>query len=53
MFYAVRFFLGFLSVSTETVLVVALSRKYGRRIALYALAMLCLASGCFFASTSK
>ncbi|XP_057457385.1 dol-P-Man:Man(6)GlcNAc(2)-PP-Dol alpha-1,2-mannosyltransferase [Lotus japonicus] len=51
-FYAVRFFLGFLSVSTETVLVVALSRKYGRRIALYALAMLCLASGCFFASTS-
>ncbi|CAK8535009.1 unnamed protein product [Lathyrus sativus] len=51
-FYAVRFFLGFLSVVTETVLVVALSRKYGKRLASYTLAMLCLASGCFFASTS-
>lgn len=53
MFYAVRFFLGFLSVATETVLVVALSRKYGKRLASYTLAMLCLTSGCFFASTSK
>ncbi|XP_061363407.1 dol-P-Man:Man(6)GlcNAc(2)-PP-Dol alpha-1,2-mannosyltransferase [Gastrolobium bilobum] len=51
-FYAVRFFLGLLSVFTETVLVVALSRKYGKRLACYALAMLCLTSGCFFASTS-
>ncbi|CAJ2659647.1 dol-P-Man:Man(6)GlcNAc(2)-PP-Dol alpha-1,2-mannosyltransferase [Trifolium pratense] len=51
-FYAVRFFLGFLSVVTETVLVVAVSRKYGKRLASYTLAMLCLASGCFFASTS-
>lgn len=53
MFYAVRFFLGLLSVLTDTVLVVALSRKYGKRLATYALAMLCLTSGCFFASTSK
>ena len=52
-FYAVRLFLGLLSVITETVLVVALSRKYGKRLASYALAMLCLTSGCFFASTSK
>lgn len=51
-FYAVRFFLGLLSVVTETVLVVALSRKYGKRLASYSLAMLCLTSGCFFASTS-
>ncbi|KAF7836649.1 dol-P-Man:Man(6)GlcNAc(2)-PP-Dol alpha-1,2-mannosyltransferase [Senna tora] len=51
-FYAVRLFLGLLSVITETVLVVALSRKYGKRLASYALAMLCLTSGCFFASTS-
>ncbi|EXC18480.1 Dol-P-Man:Man(6)GlcNAc(2)-PP-Dol alpha-1,2-mannosyltransferase [Morus notabilis] len=51
-FYAVRLFLGLLSVITETVLVVALSRKYGKRLASYTLAMLCLTSGCFFASTS-
>jgi hypothetical protein len=51
-FYAVRLFLGLLSVITETVLVVALSRKYGKRFACYTLAMLCLTSGCFFASTS-
>ncbi|XP_062096845.1 dol-P-Man:Man(6)GlcNAc(2)-PP-Dol alpha-1,2-mannosyltransferase [Humulus lupulus] len=51
-FYAVRIFLGVVSVITDTVLVVALSRKYGKRLASYTLAMLCLASGCFFASTS-
>lgn len=51
-FYAVRIFLGLLSVVTEAALVVALSRKYGKRLALYTLAMLCLTSGCFFASTS-
>ncbi|RYR68281.1 hypothetical protein Ahy_A03g014772 isoform A [Arachis hypogaea] len=51
-FVAVRLFLGLLSVITETVLVVALSQKYGKRLASYALAMLCLTSGCFFASTS-
>ncbi|KAI9086017.1 hypothetical protein K1719_032100 [Acacia pycnantha] len=51
-FYAVRLFLGLLSVASETVLVVALSRKYGKRLASYTLAMLCLTSGCFFASTS-
>lgn len=51
-FYAVRVFLGFLSVITEATLVVALSRKYGKRLASYTLAMLCLTSGCFFASTS-
>ncbi|KAL6999618.1 mannosyltransferase [Sarracenia purpurea var. burkii] len=51
-FYAVRIFLGLLSVITEAALVVALSRKYGKRLASYALAMLCLTSGCFFASTS-
>lgn len=52
-FYAVRIFLGLLSVITEATLVVALSRKYGKRLASYALAMLCLTSGCFFASTSE
>ncbi|PKA51648.1 Dol-P-Man:Man(6)GlcNAc(2)-PP-Dol alpha-1,2-mannosyltransferase [Apostasia shenzhenica] len=51
-FYTVRLFLGLISAITETVLVVALSRKYGRRLATYTLAMLCLTSGCFFASTS-
>ncbi|XVF78798.1 hypothetical protein PTKIN_Ptkin14bG0166100 [Pterospermum kingtungense] len=51
-FYAVRLFLGFLSVISDATLVVAVSRKYGKRLASYALAMLCLASGCFFASTS-
>ncbi|KAF8391230.1 hypothetical protein HHK36_023532 [Tetracentron sinense] len=51
-FYAVRLFLGLVSAMTETALVVALSRKYGKRLASYALAMLCLTSGCYFASTS-
>ncbi|XP_028056503.1 dol-P-Man:Man(6)GlcNAc(2)-PP-Dol alpha-1,2-mannosyltransferase-like isoform X1 [Camellia sinensis] len=51
-FYAVRIFLGLLSVITEAALIIALSRKYGKRLACYALAMLCLTSGCFFASTS-
>ncbi|PIN16567.1 Mannosyltransferase [Handroanthus impetiginosus] len=51
-FYAVRIFLGILSVIADAALVVALSRKYGKRLASYTLAMLCLASGCFFASTS-
>uniref|UniRef100_A0A5B7AZE9 Mannosyltransferase n=1 Tax=Davidia involucrata TaxID=16924 RepID=A0A5B7AZE9_DAVIN len=51
-FYAVRIFLGLLSVITEATLVVALSKKYGKRLATYTLAMLCLTSGCFFASTS-
>ncbi|KAM7250828.1 hypothetical protein ACFE04_022711 [Oxalis oulophora] len=51
-FFAVRLFLGFISVVTDSILVVALSRKYGKRLAAYALAMLCLTSGCFFASTS-
>uniref|UniRef100_A0A0E0FIC9 Mannosyltransferase n=1 Tax=Oryza nivara TaxID=4536 RepID=A0A0E0FIC9_ORYNI len=51
-FYSVRIFLGLISTITETVLVVALSRKYGKRLACYVLAMLCLTSGCFFASTS-
>lgn len=53
MFYAVRIFLGFVSVIADATLVVALSRRYGKRLASYALAMLCLTSGCFFASTSK
>lgn len=51
-FYAVRFFLGLLSVIADTCLVIALSKKYGKRLASYTLAMLCLTSGCFFASTS-
>ncbi|KAK6946635.1 GPI mannosyltransferase, partial [Dillenia turbinata] len=45
-FYAVRLFLGLLSVIVDTVLVIAVSRKYGKRVASYALAMLCLTSGC-------
>lgn len=52
-FYAVRIFLGLISAATDAALVVALSRKYGKRLASYALAMLCLTSGCFFASTSR
>ncbi|GAA0166602.1 glycosyltransferase [Lithospermum erythrorhizon] len=51
-FYAIRIFLAMISVVVDAALVVAVSRKYGKRIASYALAMLCLASGCFFASTS-
>ncbi|KAH6795756.1 hypothetical protein C2S51_036742 [Perilla frutescens var. frutescens] len=51
-FYVMRVFLGVLSVIADAALVVALSRKYGQRLASYTLAMLCLASGCFFASTS-
>ncbi|XP_031106851.1 dol-P-Man:Man(6)GlcNAc(2)-PP-Dol alpha-1,2-mannosyltransferase [Ipomoea triloba] len=51
-FYSIRIFLGLLSVITESALVVALSLKYGKRLASYTLAMLCLTSGCFFASTS-
>ncbi|KAK1321438.1 Dol-P-Man:Man(6)GlcNAc(2)-PP-Dol alpha-1,2-mannosyltransferase [Acorus calamus] len=51
-FYAVRLFLGLISTASDTMLIVALSRRYGRRIASYTLAMLCLTSGCFFASTS-
>ncbi|KAJ9153512.1 hypothetical protein P3X46_026941 [Hevea brasiliensis] len=51
-FYAVRLFLGLISVVADATLVVVLSRKYGKRLASYALAMLCLTSGCFFASTS-
>ncbi|KAL4280533.1 hypothetical protein GQ457_03G024560 [Hibiscus cannabinus] len=51
-FYAVRIFLGLLSVISDATLVIAVSRKYGKYLAFYALAMLCLASGCFFASTS-
>ncbi|GAV91922.1 Glyco_transf_22 domain-containing protein [Cephalotus follicularis] len=51
-FYAVRLFLGLLSVVADATLVIALSRKYGKRLASYLLAMLCLTSGCFFASTS-
>ncbi|PKU82316.1 dol-P-Man:Man(6)GlcNAc(2)-PP-Dol alpha-1,2-mannosyltransferase [Dendrobium catenatum] len=51
-FYKVRLFLGLISTITETVLIVALSRKYGKRLATYTLAMLCLTSGCFFSSTS-
>lgn len=51
-FYAVRIFLGLLSVISEAALVVALSRKYGKRLACYTLSLLCLTSGCFFASTS-
>ncbi|CAO2836224.1 unnamed protein product [Amaranthus hypochondriacus] len=51
-FYVVRLFLGLISVVTDAFLVVAISRKYGKRLACYTLAMLCLTSGCFFASTS-
>uniref|UniRef100_A0A7N1A7V4 Mannosyltransferase n=1 Tax=Kalanchoe fedtschenkoi TaxID=63787 RepID=A0A7N1A7V4_KALFE len=51
-FVAVRLFLAFLSVVSDSVLVIALARKYGNRLASYTLAMLCLTSGCFFASTS-
>ncbi|KAK8579282.1 hypothetical protein V6N13_142495 [Hibiscus sabdariffa] len=50
-FYAVRIFLGLLSVISDATLVIAVSRKYGKYLAFYTLAMLCLASGCFFAST--
>ncbi|CAI9088795.1 OLC1v1023226C1 [Oldenlandia corymbosa var. corymbosa] len=51
-FYAVRIFLALISVVADAALVVALSKKYGKRLATYTLAMLCLTSGCFFASTS-
>ncbi|XP_042401253.1 uncharacterized protein LOC121991306, partial [Zingiber officinale] len=51
-FYSVRLFFGLISTITDTYLVVALSRKYGKRVAWYTLAMLCLTSGYFFASTT-
>ncbi|KAJ6830032.1 dol-P-Man:Man(6)GlcNAc(2)-PP-Dol alpha-1,2-mannosyltransferase [Iris pallida] len=51
-FYAVRLFLGLISTITESILVVALSRRYGKRLGTYTIAMLSLTSGCFFASTS-
>ncbi|XP_020244579.1 dol-P-Man:Man(6)GlcNAc(2)-PP-Dol alpha-1,2-mannosyltransferase [Asparagus officinalis] len=51
-FYSVRLFLGLISTITESALVVALSRKYGKRMGSYTLALLCLTSGSFFASTS-
>ncbi|OMO92453.1 GPI mannosyltransferase [Corchorus olitorius] len=44
-FYVVRLFLGFLSVISDATLVVVVFRKYGKCLASYALAMLCLASG--------
>ncbi|KMZ70005.1 hypothetical protein ZOSMA_200G00080 [Zostera marina] len=37
----------------HSVLVLALPRKYGKRLASCTLAMLCLTSGCFFTSTSN
>jgi hypothetical protein len=50
-FYSVRLFLGLISTITETILVVAISRKYGKRIACCILEIPCLTSGCFLAST--
>ncbi|KAH9309168.1 hypothetical protein KI387_037079, partial [Taxus chinensis] len=52
LFYLVRLILGFTSAISETVLVVALSSKYGRRLAITTLFLLAFSSGCFIASTS-
>ncbi|GLJ37297.1 hypothetical protein SUGI_0756550 [Cryptomeria japonica] len=51
-FYLVRLFLGFASAVSDTALVVAVSSKYGRRLAITTLFLLAFSSGCFIASTS-
>uniref|UniRef100_A0A0D6R9T7 Mannosyltransferase n=1 Tax=Araucaria cunninghamii TaxID=56994 RepID=A0A0D6R9T7_ARACU len=51
-FYLVRLVLGLASTISETALVVALSAKYGRRLAITTLFLLAFTSGCFIASTS-
>ena len=52
MFYSLRLALGLMSASTEATLVMAANRKYGARVGTYTLALLCVSSGCFNASTS-
>lgn len=51
-FYTVRLALGILSAVSEAALVVAISQRYGKRLAAYTLMLLCFTSGCFSASTS-
>eukprot|EP01018_Ginkgo_biloba_P000017 Gb_07978 [translate_table: standard] len=51
-FYLVRLILGLLSATSETALIVAVSSKYGRRLAITTLFLLSFSSGCFIASTS-
>ncbi|KAG0576973.1 hypothetical protein KC19_5G122400 [Ceratodon purpureus] len=51
-FYTVRLALGLLSASTEATLVEAANQKFGARVGMYTLMLLCVSSGCFNASTS-
>lgn len=52
MFYSVRLALGLLSASTEATLVDAANKRFGPRVGMYTLMLLCVSSGCFNASTS-
>ena len=52
MFYTVRLALGLVSASTEATLVEAANQKFGARVGMYTLMLLCVSSGCFNASTS-
>lgn len=51
-FYFLRLILGLASTISETALIVAVSSKYGRRLAISTLLLLAFTSGCFIASTS-
>lgn len=51
-FFTLRLALGFLSAVTEATLVAVVTRRYGARMGMYTLGILCISSGCFNASTS-
>ncbi|CAK9875996.1 unnamed protein product [Sphagnum jensenii] len=51
-FFTLRLSLGFLSAVTEATLVAVVTRRYGARMGMYTLGILCISSGCFNASTS-
>jgi hypothetical protein len=51
-FFTLRLALGLLSAVTEATLVAVVTRRYGARMGMYTLGILCISSGCFNASTS-
>lgn len=51
-FYFLRYLLAGFSAASDAALVTAVSRLINRRLAAYALLLLCLCHGCFVASTS-
>ena len=52
-FFLLRMVLGVLSAATEAALVSAAGRLGGNRLGAWTLLLLCFASGCFTASTSR